>query len=363
MDFVKKLIKTRHSLFLKPRSLLFVNDCFKNENSAVFDNFLQSSNSEIVATSEYDILGLQTKLIDVNAGTVEYTYNAFGEVIETINANGEVKTYIYDDFGRLLQTNNNGIVFDYEYIETGNGINNVEKISTADHEQTFEYDGLNRVIKTTEIINGSNFEFEYLYNSLNQVTQIIYPNGLVVNNSYDNNGYLIEVQDQNMNTLWEGIEQDAFGRFVTYKKGDGITTELYFDAFQNLAEIEAGNVQHHVYNWSAQTGNLMQREDLIKNLYEEFQYDNLNRLTKAQDEEITMGPPPTVFSEVEYESNGNISYKSDAGEYAYHPTKPNAVTWVSNDNLNISLLTQDITYNTFNKVETIEENGYELAFL
>jgi RHS repeat-associated protein len=64
-----------------------------------------------------------------------------------------------------------------------------------------------------------------------------------------------------------------------------------------------------------------------------------------------------------YTPNGNITNKTDAGEYAYHPTKPNAVTGVSNDNQTISLLTQDITYNAFNKAETIEENGYELAFL
>lgn len=125
-------------------------------------------NSEVVATSEYDVLGRQTKLIDVNAGTVEYEYNAFGDVIETVNANGEVKTYTYDDYGRLEQTNNNGIIVNYEYVETGNGINEIEKISTNDHEELFEYDGLNRVVKTTEIINGNSFEFEYVYNSLSQ---------------------------------------------------------------------------------------------------------------------------------------------------------------------------------------------------
>ncbi|GAF04951.1 hypothetical protein JCM21142_93674 [Saccharicrinis fermentans DSM 9555 = JCM 21142] len=39
--FDKKASKTRLSIFLKPRSLLIVNDCFKNENNAVFGVFLQ----------------------------------------------------------------------------------------------------------------------------------------------------------------------------------------------------------------------------------------------------------------------------------------------------------------------------------
>jgi len=39
--FDKKASKTRLSKLLKPRSLLFVNDCFKSESNAVFDVFLQ----------------------------------------------------------------------------------------------------------------------------------------------------------------------------------------------------------------------------------------------------------------------------------------------------------------------------------
>ncbi|GAF05640.1 hypothetical protein JCM21142_104383 [Saccharicrinis fermentans DSM 9555 = JCM 21142] len=39
--FDKKASKTRLSIFLKPRSLLMVNDCFKNENNAIFGVFLQ----------------------------------------------------------------------------------------------------------------------------------------------------------------------------------------------------------------------------------------------------------------------------------------------------------------------------------
>jgi RHS repeat-associated protein len=321
-------------------------------------------NNDIVATSEYDILGRQIKLIDVNAGTIEYSYNAFGNIIEKINANGEVKTYQYDDVGRPLQTNEGGFIVEYQYIESGNGLNQVERITAPNHEQLFEYDGFNRVIKTTEIIDGNSFEFEYTYNSFNQLFRVEYPNGVIIANAYDNNGYLTTVLDNNSNTtLWTGIEQDALGRFVKYQKGDGVTTELSFDLSQNLVMINAGNVQQHIYEWHAASGNLIQRQDLLKDLYEEFQYDNLNRLRKVQDEEIAMGPPPNVSIEIEYSANGNISFKSDAGDYAYDAVKTNAVIGVTNDWQNITNITQEITYNAFNKVASIEENTYELDFL
>ncbi|RYM35525.1 hypothetical protein ERX46_00620 [Brumimicrobium glaciale] len=60
--------------------------------------------------------------------------------------------------------------------------------------------------------------------------------------------------------------------------------------------------------------------------------------------------------------NGNITDKTDAGDYGYHPTKLNAVTDVTNNNQNISLLTQDITYNAFNKAANITEGDYTLQF-
>jgi hypothetical protein len=56
--FDKKTSKTRLSKFLKPRSLLIVNDCFKNENNAVFGLFLQRLNRAILCS--VIVLGLTT---------------------------------------------------------------------------------------------------------------------------------------------------------------------------------------------------------------------------------------------------------------------------------------------------------------
>jgi RHS repeat-associated protein len=318
-------------------------------------------NNQVVATSEYDALGRQTKLIDINAGEIQYEYNAFNDIIEQVNANGQVKTYSYDNFGRLLQIDNNGIVTEYQYIQNGNGINQLKKVSIPNHDQIFEYDLLGRVSKTTEVIDGVSFDFEYNYNSLNEVEQMVYPSGLIVNNIYDNNGYLLEVQDENNNILWKGLIQDEFGRYVEYSKGDGVITNLYYDAFQNIEEIVAGNVQHNIYNWEDETGNLTNRKNLINGMEEFFEYDNLNRLTKSTASAI--GSTFTLLPlEVNYTPNGNITDKTYAGNYSYHPTKPNAVTDVTNGGQNISLLTQDITYDANNKASQITEGDYTLQF-
>ncbi|GAF05276.1 hypothetical protein [Saccharicrinis fermentans] len=63
--FDKKASKTRPSIFLKIRSLLIVNDCFKNENNAVFGVFLQRLITKIDLPLELDanIYGILLSLI------------------------------------------------------------------------------------------------------------------------------------------------------------------------------------------------------------------------------------------------------------------------------------------------------------
>ena len=320
---------------------------------------------EVIASSTYDQLGRKASLDDQNAGSFYYEYNEFDQLTKSVDANGNEKTYKYNSKGELEEENiNDGEhIINHEYILSGNGVNKKSKIISNNHSVEYNYDYKDRLVGIKEVIDGQEFEFVNTYNGKGQVSSLTYPNGLIINSVYDNNGYLTEVKDQYNKTLWEAGEQDAHGRFIEYTKGDDITTNLFYDGFQNLEGIWAGNIQQHIYTWDEKSGNLRKREDLVNQLYEEFEYDNLNRLTKAQDEEIAMGPPPTIYSEVEYEDNGNISFKSDAGDYAYHPTKPNAVTNVSNENENISLLTQDISYNALNKASSITEGDYTLQFL
>jgi len=104
------------------------------------------------------------------------------------------------------------------------------------------------------------------------------------------------------------------------------------------------------------TGNLNWRSDQTRNLVEEFDFDNLDRLKEAQ---VDYQP----LLEVGYLANGNIAAKSDAGEYAYLDDKIHAVKSITNPNVNISLVTQDITYTTWGRrTATINEGIQNAVF-
>ena len=52
-------------------------------------------------TFEYDSIGRKTKMIDPDAGTIQYTYNVFGGLTDEIHDSISMKRLVYDDFGRI----------------------------------------------------------------------------------------------------------------------------------------------------------------------------------------------------------------------------------------------------------------------
>lgn len=65
-----------------------------------------------------------------------------------------------------------------------------------------------------------------------------------------------------------------------------------------------------------------------------------------------------------YSSNGNIAYKSDVGNYKYDPSRPEAVGKLDNTAGTVPTLTQDLVWNSVNKVSTIKhpQNNLEYRF-
>ena len=75
-------------------------------------------------------------------------------------------------------------------------------------------------------------------------------------------------------------------------------------------------VQDLSMDFDDETGNLLSRTDHLKAQEETFDYDQTDRLTKAQVENLNTNTMQTPL-ETSYENNGNIASKSDAREYTY----------------------------------------------
>ena len=114
----------------------------------------------------------------------------------------------------------------------------------------------------------------------------------------------------------------------------------------------SGSIQDYNYEYDG-VGNLLKRNDNNKVLTEHFRYeDGLNRLNRywiegRESEEIT----------VTYDELGNITYKSDVGNYHYDGLKPHAVTSIDNYAGSLADYEENITYTSFHKVKTIADPG------
>jgi len=313
--------------------------------------------STTLISNTYDSYGRQTHLTDINAGTMQYDYNALGELTSQTNALSQATTTQYDFLGRPTTRTAPEGTTTYEYYPTGTAAaNQIKKITGfAGNTEEYYYDSYGRVSIERHTIDFSYFNTTYTYNAYGDVTSTTYPSGYKVNADYDANGYLKTLKNGNNTvTIFTANATNGFNQYTNYTLGNGKTSQNSY-YFGIPTQYYTSGTQDLNLTWNYQTGNLTSRYDAIKSKTESFTYDNLNRLLTAT---VTGLPGLTV----NYASGGNISSKTDVGNYTYHPSKINAVTNVTNTPGNIPTLTQSITYTSFYQPATVSENNYQLTY-
>ena len=261
----------------------------------------------------------------------------------------------------LTKTGPEGVI-QYEYITSGNGINQVKKITGYNGiTKEYTYDDLNRLTSSAETIDGETYTFEYAYDAFSNPTTITYPSGFKTTNTYTATGYLSTVKDvTNNNTLWQANQMNALDQYTHTTSGQ-MDFNSDYDAYGFLKRVEKGGVFDVEYVFDVTNGNLKSTTDLktynpIFNDFrkEEYQYDNLNRLTVA---EVDLGAISLGGEAVTYDNRGTVLSKTSLGDI--NPFFAGKAGQVENPYNQISSLDQDISYTGFNKPNSIVEGDYE----
>ncbi len=305
--------------------------------------------SVIMVSLTYDLQGNKIEMIDKNAGTISYTYDTFGRLL-TQTDNGKVSTMVYDQFGKMISRNTTEGTTTYDYNTSGMAINQIKKITGLNgHFVQYDYTSdFGRVQKVTEQISSEIFITQYQYNSIGQQISTTYPSGFIAKNQYTSKGELYKITDNTESiSIWERLTTNQFRKYTSSKLGNGLTTTKTFNAYGFPVNIKAGSILDLTMDFNSSTGNLNYRKDNLLSLTESFTYDNLNRLTGAQVNNLSA-------LNVSYANNGNINNKSDAGGYVYDQNKINAVAEITNPQ-NIPIQKQEIYYTSFNKAFSLEE--------
>ena len=360
---------------------------------------------------EYDKYRRRISMDDPSIGTTLYKYDEAGNTVEVTDANGLTTHHTYDRYNRLTRTECPEFATDYSYDADGNltGVTTTNGTS-----KSFTYDIYGRLAASKERIAGGKWlQKDYTYSDGN-VSSVKYTSqsGVLATENYIySNGHLSEIKLDNKTTLFKLTSENVYGQPVRITTGN-ITRKYGYTGCGLPSDRSANGLsctyQNTSYTFNPKTSYLESRVDSISGTNEGFTYDCLGRLESARtdlfvilgagikDSLIEIGPviprplteqytssgsavypKPDIpgleqvrFKKLEmsYDAKGNITSKTDAGTFEYNiPSKPYAVSGLSESgtalyNTGIPKREQYISYCSFSRPESIEENRYTATF-
>ncbi|MDD5681118.1 MAG: hypothetical protein PHI59_07735, partial [Candidatus Omnitrophica bacterium] len=266
----------------------------------------------------YDSLGRRLTMNDPDLGIRRYEYDALGNLKKCTDAKSEEIYYDYDELSRPIKKSYKSlpggeIIYTYDGTNVTNGIGRRTAMQDISGSASWSYDVMGRVTSETKIIDGETYGAGWAYDAMGRVTSITYPNGEVVNYTYNTGGNI-----DNIPGYVSEIQYNALGHTTDLKFGNNLTRTLtYYPDNNRLMSIVTPSVQSLSYTYDFK-GNVKSVSDVIKSYVKNYDYDDLDRMTSGDN---------TTY---EYNSIGNIT-KAGSTAYAYDPAHIHALM---NDGVN-----------------------------
>ncbi len=203
--------------------------------------------------------------------TTAFTYTADGRIATVTDALGNTTAYEYDGNGNLMSVTDalgNQTAFEYDALN-----NCIKEYRDAGGEKTcitlYQYDKRSRMIKEinplleecsysydgngnlTEIVDEEQNHIVVTYDLNNLPTSIQYGTDKTVNYRYNSRGQLVEMQD------WTGttaFSRDILGRLTKVKDPDGRETGYEYDAMGNRTGILYPDGSRSAFSFDKMTG-------------------------------------------------------------------------------------------------------------
>lgn len=315
-----------------------------------------ASSEGIMITFEYDDVGNKILIDDPDAGEIRYEYDALGRVTcQTDARESTINTY-YDALGRIASKETDEGETEYTYVTSGYGILKPSKIQFGSSYMSFAYDKYGRIINKRQMVDGLDLlNYNYSYNSRGKMNSVTYPDNVTEVIGYDCYG---NKTSSTVNGTLSWYISSNTGRQQEHHFYNNILSKVKFDSNGYLQEKEmfinnTDTLFYVDYNYNPLTGNLNWRNQIFDQ--EQFTYDALDRLTSVTQSGVT-----TSYS---YDAKGNITSISNVGSYSYQDSAPHAVNMVTMNFNSPILPTQDVIYNSYNKVRSISQLSYTMDFL
>ncbi len=347
-------------------SVQYLHDCRGN----VILTWHSSQPQDTEIQNEYDSQGNCTRLIDPAAGTIDFVYDPFGQMLtrkDSRQANPSI--YRYDVLGRMTSRTEPEGTTTWTYDDKPYGLGLPGSVSCTDHTTQYSYDDFSRVAEVTDQIKETIFTSKKGYDVYGRENRSEYPTGLVIITEYTASGHPGKLYKggQDAGLIWAAVETDSYGRLTKTQHGNGALTFTEYEADRGLLTKQwttnnsSNEIFRREYEW-ANGGNLNWRKKIKSGttLTESFTYDNLDRLDVTYLNNQLDGNN-------DYDALGNVTGKNSyAGlifeDPLYNGNTRNPYALISAD-VNTTLwpqAAQAIAYNSYNKMTTVTEGEYQL---
>lgn len=293
-------------------------DALDNTSSYVYsvaDQVVKVTTKNNATTDyEYDDLGNLTKETSADRGVITYTHDGAGNVVTMTDARGVVTTYGYDALNRLISLTypqaSENVTYTYDQgTDCGPALGRLCQVVDAAGTHTYTYDAWGNLLKHTRNTGVTMLETHYAYDSMNRITQLVYPSGLVIDYQRDAIGRVSAVhapKDSLTEIVVDEFEYRANGQVIKTRLGNDQIVTRHYDALGRLDDQWIDNTQIADYGYDANS-NLTSRVD--QDQERSFAYDFLDRL--ETDDRIT--GLSSANWEFEYDANGNRTETDQSG--------------------------------------------------
>jgi RHS repeat-associated protein len=310
----------------------------------------------ITTTFSYDVYGRRTGIADPSAGTRTFGYDAAGNINRETNADGMVKNMTYDAYNRIVTKVTPEFTTNYVYNSYGQP---ASETSTNGTSHTYVYDAFGRLSEDRDNgLDGKWLKKTYTYLSGNIFSiQYVSQSGTIgTEHRFYFSGHLSNIRFGNT-SIWKLNGENNLGQPSSITTGTVDRTYSYNSygvPTRRKATAINGGGQDCSYSFDVTKGNLTYRKDNLRNIQENFTYDNLNRLTGY------------AGATVSYDAKGNITQKSNAGTFSYQiPGKPYAISGLTpSDNASLVIPNRDqsVSYTSFDRPAEISEGNEYTVF-
>lgn len=257
-------------------------------------NMLTATRGGATTTLTYDTADRKLTMVDADMGSWSYTYDALGSMTSQTDARGCVSNLAYDVLSRLTQkTYTNCTVsapITYGYDAGTNGIGRKTSVTDESGLTVWTYDARGRVVTEAKQIGSYQFATYFSYNSAELPTSLTYPDGEVVNFTYNDQMLLESVIGTD--TYVQSIAYDTSSHMTEIVRGNGVLTTTYsyypwtqqggrLQSLTTTRNSDQTTLQDLDYTYDP-VGNILTIADALAGPQTQtFTYDALDRLTSA----------------------------------------------------------------------------------